>query len=427
MATQSVVHCKTLEASPAGRYAEFTRSSVLAAFGAWFGFLVGPNVLIASTNSNFLAVLPEALDVGPGELATALAMCAWLIALCLPVSGRLMDRYGVRKVVIPGAMAMAVAFLLLSRMTELWHFFVLQMMLAVAASMHCSVGYAKVVSSWFDRRRGTVLGLCVALGAGLGQTVMPALSDWMIHTFGWRAGYLGLAAIVGILGLPMIIILARAPSRAVSSAAPAVEVVATSGDGLTRAEALRTPTFYLVFFAILFGSMSLLGTLQMAKPMLLERGLQNDLAVAVSSFAFAGVILGELSSGFIVDRLNTPKVVLPYFCSALIGLIIVHTATAPFILLGGALMMGMGLGGEIGQNAYLVSRYFGLRNFGAIYGLTFAASNLGIGFGVMIMGWMKQLSGSYEPMRLVFGVTMAISVVCIALLPPFRFAARKVA
>ena len=88
-------------------------------------------------------------------------------------------------------------------------------------------------------------------------------------------------------------------------------------------------------------------------------------------------------------------------------------------------MMGLGLGGEIGQNAYLISRYFGLRNFGAIYGLTFAASNVGIGIGVMMMGWVKELSGSFEPMRYVFGSTMAIAVLCIALLPQFRFAASK--
>lgn len=425
MATQSPAASAVHSApDPAAPRSEFTRASVLAAFGAWFGFLVGPNVVISSTNSNFLAVLPEALHVGPGQLATALAVSAWMVAVCVPVSGRMMDRFGVRRVIIPGAILMVGIFLLFSRMTHLWHFFALQMALAVAASMHCSVGYAKVVSSWFDRRRGTVLGLCVALGAGVGQTTMPKLSDWMIRTYGWQGGYVGIALIIGVVGLPMILLLARTPkgAAATSTHAPVPEV---ERQGLTRAEALRTPTFYLVFFAIMFGSMSLLGTLQMAKPMLLERGLVNDLAVTVSSFSFAGVILGEFSSGFIVDRLNTPRVVLPYFVSALIGLLIVHTATSPVVICAGALMMGMGLGGEIGQNAYLVSRYFGLRNFGAIYGLTFAASNVGIGIGVMVMGWMKELYGSYEPMRLVFGCTMTVSVLCIAFLPQFRFAARK--
>ena len=410
--------------SDAAARSEFSRASVLAAIGAWFGFLVGPNVVISSTNSNFMAVLPDALHVGPGSLATALAISAWIVALCVPISGRMMDRFGVRKVIIPGAILMVTVFLLLSRITQLWHFFALQVALAIAASMHCSVGYAKVVSSWFDLKRGTVLGLCVALGAGVGQTAMPKLSDWLIRTYGWQGGYVGIAAIIGLIGLPMIILLARLP-KGVKAPVAVLETPVEEQTGMTRAEALRTPTFYLVFFAIMFGSMSLLGTLQMAKPMLLERGLANGLAVTVSSFSFAGVILGEMSSGFMADRLNTPRVVLPYFVSALVGLLIVHTATDPAILCAGALMMGLGLGGEIGQNAYLISRYFGLRNFGAIYGLTFAASNVGIGIGVMMMGWVKQLSGSYEPMRYVFGSTMAIAVLCIALLPQFRFAARK--
>jgi MFS family permease len=290
---------------------------------------------------------------------------------------------------------------------------------------------------WFDRNRGKVLGLCVALGAGVGQTIMPKLSDALIRDYGWRGGYLGMAAIV-FCALPFIFLLARAPKRlAVPDTLPgAVDAgdslgVTTAADvpvteqGKSRAEALRSPTFYLVFFAIMFGSMSLLGTLQQAKPMLLERGLANDLSVTVSSFSFAGVIIGEMSSGLLVDRFNTPRIVLPYFVSALIGLLIVHTATTPAILLGGALMMGLGLGGEIGQNAYLISRYFGLKNFGSIYGLTFAASNLGIGFGVMAMGWVKELTGSYEPMRYAFGVTMSLSVLCIAMLPQFTFAAKR--
>ena len=404
---------------------EFTRTSVLAVIGAWFGFLVGPNVIIASTNSNFLAVLPKALNVGPGELGTALAVGAWTVALLVPFSGRFMDRFGVRNIVIPGAILMALTFFLFSRMTHFWHFAALQLMLSLAAAMHCSVGYAKIVSSWFDKNRGTVLGLCVALGAGLGQTAMPKLSDWMIRTYGWQGGYLGLSLILLLFGLPVIYLFARVPKQALSHAV----VTDTSSEvplqGKTRAEALRDRTFYLVFFAIMFGSMSLLGTLQMAKPMLLERGLANDLAVTISSISFAGVIVGEFSSGFIVDRLNTPRVVLPYFILALIGLLIVHTATTPAILFAGALMMGLGLGGEIGQNAYLVSRYFGLKNFGAIYGLTFAASNVGIGIGLMAMGWVKQLSGSYEPMRYVFGATMTIAVLCVAMLPPFVFAAKR--
>ena len=365
---------------------EFTRTSVMAAIGAWFGFLVGPNAMISSTNSNFLAVLPDALRVGPGQLTTALAFSVWIVAILAPISGRMMDRFGVRRIIIPGAVLLGVTYLLMSQMTRYWQFFALELLLSVPASMHCSVGYAKIVSSWFDRHRGAVLGLCVALGAGVGQTLMPKLSDYLIRTYGWRGGYMGISAIVLLLGLPAIALLARTPARKAEAArdsgpAPLLE-------GVTRAEALRTPAFYLVFFAIMFGSMSLLGTLQVAKPMLLERGLANGLAVTVSSFAFAGVILGEFSSGLLVDRLNTPRVVLPYFVAAFVGLIMVHTVVDPALLCAGGLLMGLGLGGEIGQNAYLISRYFGLRNFGAIYGLTFAASNLGIGVGVMAMGWV---------------------------------------
>ena len=175
----------------------------------------------------------------------------------------------------------------------------------------------------------------------------------------------------------------------------------------------------------MFASMSLLGTLQNSVSILTERGLSGDLATTLASLSFAGVILGEFSSGVLVDRVNTPRIILPYFISALIGLLIVHTSTDPTLLKIGALMMGLGLGGEVGQNAYLVSRYFGLKSFGAIYGLTFAASNIGIGCGLILVGWVRDTTGSYEPMRYIFGTAMMVSVLCIALLPAFTFAGRR--
>jgi hypothetical protein len=87
--------------------------------------------------------------------------------------------------------------------------------------------------------------------------------------------------------------------------------------------------------------------------------------------------------------------------------------------------MGLGLGGEIGQNAYLVSRYFGLKAFGAIYGMTFAASAVGNGTGLILLGFIRDQTGSYAPGRYFVAATMTISVLCVAALRPFVYAGRK--
>ena len=394
---------------------------MIAALGAWVGLLVGPNVMVSSTNSNFMTPLAEAFGVSRTAISTVLALSVWSVALCVPLAGRAMDKYGVRRVLIPGVILFGLTFLLMSQARDIWQYAALQLLLSIAVAMHASVGYAKVVALWFDRNRGVVLGVCIALGAGVGQTTMPKLSQAMIETWGWRGGYIGIGLIVLCVGFPLIFLLVRTPAKQDLADDPATLIETPDVPGLTRAEALRRPTFYILFFAIMFGSMSLIGTLQHAVPMLRERGFSANIATTMLSFSFAGVILGEFSSGLLVDRINTPRIILPYFVCAFIGLLIVHSAHDTPLLLAGALMMGMGLGGEVGQNAYLVSRYFGLKAFGGIYGLTFAASNLGIGVGLIVMGLVHDLTGGYDAARYVFGATMAVSVLCIALLGPFTF------
>lgn len=412
---------------------EFNRASVSAALGVWIGFVVGPNAMIAATNSNFLNVLPDALHTSRTEISFVLALALWLNAALVPFAGKAMDRFGVRRVILPGILVFALAFFLLSRMQVLWHFVALQALLTTGAALTSSVGYAKVVAMWFDRHRGFVLGLCVALGAGAAQTVMPKVSAWLILDHGWRGGYIGLSAIVLCLGFPLVYLLVRAPGRAAAPTAltrdveGAVPHVPSPIDqlGVTRGQALRQPMFYLVFVAILCASLALLGTMQHVVPMLLERGLPLTSATTVMSCAFAGVVAGEFSSGFLVDRFNTPRVILPYFVCAAIGVITVHTRNDLPVLLPGAFLMGLGLGGEVGQNAYLVSRYFGLKAFGAIYGMTFAASAIGNGTGLILLGMIRDRTGSYADGRYLVGGAILVSIVCIACLRPFVYASRR--
>jgi MFS family permease len=417
---------------------EFNSRSALVMLGVWLAFLTGPNAMVAATNGNFLNVLPGALGVSRTAVSGALAISVWLIAAVIPFTGRLMDRLGVRAVVLPALVGYSLIYFLMGNMTALWQFYVLQVLLAFVVSACNAVGYAKIISLWFDRNRGFVLGMCVAFGAGLGQTIMPKLSQAAIDWGGYRAGYWLISALIIGIGFPAVLLLVRPPKAAGTatviadepdgSANPASELAIHEGSadrqtiGLTIREALRTREIYLIFIAITFASMSLLGTIQQAVPMLTDRGIPISTATTVMSFVFMGVIAGEFTAGLMVDRLNTPKVVLPYFLCAMVGLYSLHHIDTPGVLIVAAPLMGLGLGCEIGLNAYLISRYFGLKSFGTLYGLTLGASNLGIGVGIVLMGYVRDVTGSYALMGKTFVITMGISLVCLLLLGPFRYA-----
>jgi predicted MFS family arabinose efflux permease len=216
---------------------------------------------------------------------------------------------------------------------------------------------------------------------------------------GYQGGYWLIAGLILCIGFPAVLILVRAPqpsqlptATTYSNPDAADEGVANENAGedrhkigMTFKEAARTKELYLIFIAIALASMALLGTIQQAVPMLADRGVSIGTATTIMSLVFIGVIVGEFSAGLIVDRLNSPKVVIPYF-------------------------------------AYLISRYFGLKSFGTIYGLTLGASNLGIGIGIVLMGYARDTWGSYGPMGTVFLCAMSISLLCMLLLGQFRFA-----
>jgi len=407
------------------KQSEFSRKSIQAAVGCWVGFLLGPNVMIAATNSNFMDALGK--DFGSlSSISAAFAIAPLTVAILVPIIGVLMDRHGPRRVIIPGIIVFGTSFFLISRFQEIWQLAALQILLSVGAALNSSVGYAKVISSWFDQHRGFVLGGCVAFGAGVGQISMPKISQWLIESYGWRGGYMGISMIILAVGLPLVALLVRPSDRIVTARDTDKRDKAAHVPGLAVKEALRTASFYKVFFAIMFGSMSLLGTLNHARTLLEQHGFTADVATTAMSLSFAGVLLGETSSGYLVDRYTTPRIILPYFVCAWIGLMLFLTTvgSVPLLFLA-ALMMGMGLGGEIGQNAYMVSRYFGLKSFGSLYGFTFAASNVGIAIGLFTMGKMHDVTGSYDIMAYILGVTMAISVLCIASLGPFVYRADR--
>jgi hypothetical protein len=205
----------------------------------------------------------------------------------------------------------------------------------------------------------------------------------------------------------------EAPARAAARLEPAI--------GMTLGEALRTRTFWLLYGAFLLTFTMLLGTLMHAYPMLTERGFQPQTATNALSCMFVGSIIGQLSAGVLMDHFETPRVALPFFFSALVGVWIVHSAAHTWTLLSGAVMAGIALGAENGFGAYLTSRYFGLRAFGSIFSCIYSANNPAVVVGMYAMGQSYDLVGNYRPMRLVFGICGAVAVACVARLGAYVY------
>jgi MFS family permease len=245
------------------------------------------------------------------------------------------------------------------------------------------------------------------------------MTKHFIDTGGWRAGYVALVIYIGVLGVLTLLFFLREPAR------PAQATTADAGaaadlPGLTRGEALRTPAFWMVAGA-LFLAVGALVSINANVPALVQsRGV--DVGGSFLAMAALGTMVGQVTSGLLIDRINSPRVAIPFTACALIGgAAVLHFGYSAPVILTSGFIMGMGQGAEVGLAAYLVSRYCGLKNYGALYGITYAATTVAGGLAPVLAGFAFDAIG-YGPIIIGTDLALALSLLLVVLLPPYRFA-----
>lgn len=397
---------------------EFTRASMTAAAAASVGMFIGTTPMVSATASLFIEPITSDFGISRTAYSAIMLVPPWIVALLLPWSGRAMDRWGARAVVLPIVTLFGLCQFAMWRVHALWQLLLLFGIIGACGSVHTYTAYTKVVSMWFSRYRGIVIGSMIALGSGLGAATIPQLVRIWIRDHGWRMGYVGMGCIILFYGLPILYGFLREPGRP-RKATQAQDSI-PKHCGLTWNEAMHKRSFWTIVVALTLAPMAIVGTIAHSFPMLTERGFAPQTAANAISAIYVGGMVGQLISGFLLDRINSPKIALPFFIVALIGVGLVHSTRSANVLLPGAMMLGLGQGSEFGIGAYLVSRFFGLKNYGAIFSIIMAGANAGVGIGLLLMGIVHDRSGNYAPMRYVLLITMTI--VCLLFLSLGRYA-----
>ncbi len=390
------------------------RGAAGVAVAATVGNMVGITPAISATFGVFL--VPIATDFGwpRAEVSGVFALIAVVSAIIYPFVGRAMDRWGARRLLIFGNLVFALSVALLALATpNVFGFYLLFGLIGIAGSIPSTAMFCKVVSNWFDENRGLMLGVTAGLGNGIGATIMPILAGVMLGIVGWRSSFLTIAAVVLLLGFPILFLLLRDTPRV-------VEGVDQTLDGMSLAEAARTRTFWIMLTAIAVGGGSMTAIFTHVVPMLTDHGVSVGEATMVIAI-FALVTAGwQIVTGNMLDRMRTPKVVMPMFASAIVGLLLLEFGHGTPVLVLAGVMLGVGLGAEYGALPYFISRYFGLRCYGSITGALYAVVIFVQGMTPMLMDMGFGATGNYAMATLVIVAALAIGVVLLALLPPLR-------
>jgi sugar phosphate permease len=348
-------------------------------------------------------------------LSGAVSLGGLLAAVCAPMLGRMLDRSGPRLVLCLAVLTTGTANLALSLTTSLAMFYLLFCVARTNFAGPFDLGIYGVVNNWFVARRTFATGIAtVAQMAGL--VCLPLIAQSAMLHGGWRAGWLGVGSAVLVIGfVPTWLFIVRSPedvglqpdrlatTRGARTALPEPR--------FTRAQAIRTPAFWMLCLFALFAYPVQAGVSLHQAPYLIERGLSPTVAATiVSTFSFMSGV-ASLAFGFF------PRRVPIRYAMVLAGIAL---GAGTFAMLGiasprdgyiAAGIYGLGVGGLQTLLPIAWADYYGRASFGAIRGIALSVQVLAQAAGPLLSGVLRDWSGGYRLSLECFVMLSCLSVV----------------
>lgn len=400
----------------------------LAAAGEWQrGW---PVVLTSAMGISFLAVVMGSLGtfIDPltaefGWSRTTLTMgmvIAGLFVLLLsPIAGSFVDRFGPRRLALPGVLLMTAAtasFGLANGSPVQWA--CLWVVYGLAhISMMMSI-WTGAVTQVFDKGRGLALGLALA-GSGVVSTIIPSLATWLIDVVGWRQAYLVLALAWGgptfLLCWFFLRDKAGLPRRTLREKK---EAELGELQGLTIPEAWRDRGLWSVAIATLLVMLMTQALAVHQIPLMTEAGLSRTNAALLAGLAGVASFAGNIVTGWLMDRYRANWVGgITLGVLALAFALLLDSIRTPALILLAMIISGYAAGTKLQICGYLTSRYGGLKNYGAIFGFMGSLIAVGGALGPFLGGLLFDWTGTYTFFVIIGMIGCAIAGLLVLFLP----------
>ncbi|NOT41016.1 MAG: MFS transporter [Alphaproteobacteria bacterium] len=376
--------------------------------GIGMGTGVALYLLLASL---FITRVTSEFGWSRGDLALAGAGSFLVAALALGFIGRFLDRFGFRAVVLVCVPALCIVYFGLTQVNGSFPFYVTLLLVGgIFGGGTGAMVYTRPVIAAFDKSRGLALGVA-ASGTSIASMIVAPILAAVIAAYGWRAGAYGLIAVTAFVGLPLALWLIGSAKEARATAADDLagdEGVPTTLS-VTLAEAIRGPAFWLIMAALVAVNIPGSGVVGQLAPMITDKGLSETQAGLAMSIYAIGLLSARLATGFALDRFPAPNVAAIATGVPAIGALLLLVPDPNFAIAAFAvLLIGMQQGAEIDLLAFFVSRNFGTKNYGSIYGAIAMAGALASAGGVVLFGKVHDITKSYDAALMIGAVAFVV-------------------
>jgi MFS family permease len=354
----------------------------------------------------------------PGTLVSAASTFSFLLTSVLVIfTDDLLARIGLRPLILCGLSALGASTVLLALMQAPWQLYLAYALMSLGWTGMGTVVIATLLNTWFERRRGLALSLAFN-GATCGGIVLVPVLLSLTGSIGFRSAMLAATMAMVVLVLPVVVIFIGWPAGMAQARDESRPADGGAAPAQSRKTLLATPAFWTMVLPIAMALMAQMGFI-VHQVTFLEPVIGRSAAGLAVTIMATMAVVGRLSLGLFVDRLDPRLASAVSMMSQAAALLVLVQSASPTVLLACCAVYGFSIGNMITFPPLIIQREIGAAAFAAAMGLGTSISGIVSAFGPGIVGIVRSLTGNYT-MPFAMCVVLDLVAACIVLWRPRR-------
>jgi MFS family permease len=353
--------------------------------------------MVLNTLPIFLKPITEDMGWSRGDFSIAALAGGLASLIAAPIAGRIVDARGPKPVLVAGTLMIGLGLLGASRVSELWHFYVANLVIGTGLMCGTIIPCSALISNWFVSRRGTAMAVSFA-GTAVGGLVMSPVAEWIIRTFSWRVSFIagGIQILLVTLLVVFLVVRNRPSDMGLEPYRISDEEVERDEDwGVSLKQAASLRVFWLLSAIMLLIALVTGGVNYHCVAYLTDLGHSETRAAYAWSVVMGAMVLGKLAVGPVIDRWGSSRTMaVSAVLFALSYFILIHGHQYQIVMIFAGLY-GFSLGAPLALNPLLTSDHLGMKHYGALFGVLSIMGLVGGSVGPVIAGKVFDTQDSY--------------------------------
>ncbi|WP_121663363.1 MFS transporter [Metabacillus litoralis] len=392
---------------------------VIVAIAAVSVFFSGPGQTYSI--SLFIDEYIKDFDWSRSTVSSIYSAATLLAGLLLFLIGRLIDKYGQRKMVVIISIMLAIACFWNANVTNMFMLFVGFFLIRLFGQGSMTLLPNTLVAQWFIKYRGRAFSF-MAIGGFISSASFPILNAWLIKHYDWNTTWLVWGTLLVIFFIPLAFFFIRNKPEDIGMLPDHTSIInqnqRSSGENQpeleenwTLQEARKTLSFWLLLFCVAIPALVNTGLTFHLVSILGEGGIKpTTAAMILSLMAIIGFPISFIS-GFLLERVKVNILLAAVFIGEVIMIILLLFTDSFLMAIIFGVIWGITGGLERITLAVVWPSYYGRTHIGSIKGLAMTVMVIGSAFGPLPFGVAFDFFKGYEEILLFTLILPIVAVI----------------